>query len=159
MMRLAAPLGGLAVAIALASPAVAAWETIAEGDQFGLLARADEDQNRAFAIGCKRGLPDVFTVNIYLGAHDDPESISSAEVGVRIMTDGRQLPIANGVLRNFRGNLVLDTATSLDATWHQVLAAMAESTSTINVQFDQFQYRFSPDGLAEGMRFLHEKCQ
>jgi len=159
MMRLAAPLGGLAVAIALASPAVAAWETIAEGDQFGLLATADEVENRAFAIGCRRGLPDLFTVDIYLSADDHPESIAPAEVVVSITTDGRQLPIANGVIREFRGSLVLDTATSLDATWHQVLAAMAESTSTINVQFDQFQYRFSPDGLAEGMRFLHEKCQ
>lgn len=150
---------GLTVAMAMVSPAAAAWKT---EDYPGMgsqaVSAAEEDGRVAFTIACYAYSPGLAVVTIFTGERYDPESSYSDKVPISVTTDGRQQPIVYGSFENYDGDLVVTTDTRISSTLAQVFGPMAASTSTIDVQFYQREYRFSPDGLTAALRHLYEKC-
>jgi hypothetical protein len=155
------PLIGLAVAIAVASPAAADWATRERYGEYQA-GKAAEGGAGNIVISCYPAYHDRRFVAVYTGERYDPESSYAPEVPISVITDGRQQPIVNGSFDKKSGldgeKLIVKSDTSISGTLARVLDAMSASKSTIDVQFYQREYRFSPKGLAAGLRFLNEKC-
>jgi hypothetical protein len=150
---------GIAAAVTCASPAAAAWIT-KDYDEFGeYLAAAGANEGQVeFQIVCSIDYYDNLAITLFTGEPYDPGTSYSDEVPLSVMTDGRQQPVAYGSFEDYDGELVVVSDTTRDETLAHVLGAMATSKSTINVQFYQREYRFSPEGLATALLYLSEKC-
>jgi hypothetical protein len=144
----------------MVSPAAADWVTTSD-DGIGTYATAAlaEDGRAQFEIACEAGYHDILVVTIFTGEAYDPESSYSDEVPISVITDGGQQPVFYGAFEGYDGELVVTAYTSFDGPPGQFLGAMAASTSTIDVQFYQREYRFSPEGFAPALRYLDETCQ
>jgi hypothetical protein len=152
-------LGGLAVAIAMASPAAADWKT---EDYPGMgsqaVAAAEGDGRAQFQIACSADAPGLVVVTIFFGERYDRGANYSNKVPISVTTDDRKQPTVYGSFENYGGVLVVVSDTRVSNTLAQVFGPMRASKSTIKVQFDQREYRFSPKGLTAAMRHLYEEC-
>jgi hypothetical protein len=97
-------------------------------------------------------------VTLWTGESYDPKRSYPDKVPVSITTDGRQQPVVHGSFKNFNEYLAVRSETSFDGPLARILDAMAASESTIKIQVDQQEYRFSPEGLTAAMRFLKKNC-
>jgi hypothetical protein len=164
MRNVMSPLIGFAIAIAVVSPAAADWQLQDHAIYFLLVGVAENGVSR-LELNCNFQAPHLRGVIIRTGESYDPESSYAPDVPISVTTDGRKQPVINGSFHSAVGDfddddleLVVRSDTDIDAAWYKILDAMAASKSTIDVRFYQREYRFSPKGLAAGLRFLKEKC-
>ena len=161
MRNIMSPLIGLAVAIGLVSPAAADW-VITNGASDGVIVArgAYEDGHKKFEVTCNTKRQNLFFgMGIHTGEPYNPQSVYPDNVPISVKVDGQQQPIVNGSFRNVDGQLVAFATVSTGRPLAQILGAMAASEYTIDVQFAQRLYRFSPKGVTAAMRHLQEKCQ
>jgi hypothetical protein len=152
-------LGGLAIAIAMASPAAADWVNLDYPKNHTYLATvASEDGRGTIQIFCKSQYLDAFEVHIFTGERYDPGTSYPDEVQITVTTAGRQLPVVYGSFKNLNGKLVVHSDINIEPAWYRVVDGMAASKSTINIQFDQREYRFSSKGLTAARRHQIELC-
>jgi len=151
MRNLMSPLIGLAVAIAMASPAAADWTIDNGGSDSYQTTGVTEDGRVTIMIGCSGGGRISMQLNTDIPYIND----NAYTVPISVTIDGRLQPIFNGDLMPDR-ELVL---VSGSGTLPTIVSAIASSKSTIDVQFDKWKYRFSAKGSTAAMHYLQEKCQ
>lgn len=151
---------GVTMMAAPLNPARAAWFT-EDYPEFGEFSTVTDDEQGKVEmhISCSLDYPDDVGLTIFTGETYDPESSYSDEVPISVTASGQQQPVAYGSFEERDGELVVVSDTSRDETLALVIGAMAKSTSVIAVEFYTRDYRFSPDDLDAGLRYLFESCR
>jgi hypothetical protein len=150
---------GIAAAATFASPAAAAWTTKDYDDvgEYSAVARA-EHGTAEMHVSCTWDYPGFLGITIFTTETYDPETSYSDEVPISVIADGVQQPVAYGTFEDLGGELAVVSDTYRDGTLAQVIGAMAQSQSTIVIQFYTREYRFSPEALDTSLLYLSEKC-
>lgn len=141
------------------SPAHAAWfiEDYSEFGEYSAVT-ADEQGKVEMHISCSLDYPEDVGITIFTGERYDPETSYSDEVPIGVIASGVQQPVAYGSFQEMEGELVVVSDTSRDEALALVIGAMAQSSSSIVVQFYTREYRFSPEALDISLARLFENC-